>query len=117
MSGSGGGIISNSGGGSAFGGIGSGDSFNCALVNIQTVLNSPDPAVLSELTPGTELMIELRGQSLVAVDRKGRIAGSVTPPELPKLIACLEDGYSYVAIVEKVAGGRCVVIIRVRGVK
>jgi hypothetical protein len=93
-----------------------GDSVDCASLLERTILNSPVPAVVSTLKPHDTLSVELRDQagrkSLVALAGNGSVAGSLTPPSLPKIINCIQQGFKFIAVVIEVRGGRCFVEVR-----
>lgn len=81
----------------------------CDRLNFRTVLNSPDPAVVSALKVGDKLQVELDltgGRRKVVAKYNGRVAGSITSDSLPQLISCLEGGHHFYADVQGVAGGR-----------
>lgn len=88
---------------------------DCTRISERTVLNSPDPEVVSSLTKGDVLDVKVQnGMSLVAVTEDGEIAGALTPPLLPRIVECIEEGFEYVAIVLNVSGGECRVHIKLR---
>lgn len=97
------------------GGIGGGGDGDCAIVE-QTVINSPVADVVRDLKVGAQLRVEARKQSahkiLVAVTKDDKVAGSLTPRRLAELLACIEQGNAYVAIVNSRSGGKCGVEIR-----
>ncbi len=104
---SGGGSIGGSGGGGR-------EPISCETLFVKTALNSPNPEVLLQLREGAVLSIEVRGRLLVAVTASGEIAGSITSTMMAKILECIKQGYSYVAIVKKISGGHCDVEIRPR---
>jgi hypothetical protein len=108
MSGGGGGGYVGGGDGGRSGGGGSDD---CDIVE-KVPLNSPKKAVLATLKVGQDLDVVLVNKSLVARDKAGHDAGSLTPRSLARLIACIEEGNEYLAAVVKVVGGACEVEIR-----
>lgn len=88
---------------------------DCTRISEKTVLNSPVPDVVSSLTKGEALNVKvLNGTSLVAVTEDGDIAGALTPPLLPRIVECIEEGFEYVAIVLSVSGGECRVHVKLR---
>ena len=101
------------GGGGGGGGIGKKD---CSSLFIKTYLNSPKPSVLNTLKKGDVLQVELAGTGarriVQASTKKGAVAGSITGADLADLIACINEGYDFVAIVESVSGGSCEVTVR-----
>ncbi|RII26349.1 MAG: hypothetical protein CXR31_11705 [Geobacter sp.] len=104
-------------GGDFSGGSGAGDEvFDCASIFEKTILNSPKPDVLSKVKAGDVLTLELRQfdgrKSLVAVTNNKEIAGSITSATLSKIKSCMDQGFSYIAIVESIEGGRCTVLLR-----
>lgn len=88
---------------------------SCDSIFEKTILNSPQAAVLAKLKKGDVLKIlihETDGRkSLVAVFN-GEIAGSITSASLSTIKNCMDQGYTYIAIVDSVDGGRCTVLIR-----
>lgn len=104
-----------SGGGTGSGGgIGPGPNheYDCSKVSIYTNLNSPNPAVLNQLSVGTILAIEMEPQTgAVAAYYNNQIAGTITHSSLIQLIKCLEEGYSYKATVTSLNGGSCTIHI------
>jgi hypothetical protein len=102
--------MSGSGGGGPYGASGAG-STNCDIVE-RVPLNSVQKAVLHSLNVGDKLAVEVKGQSLVATTSGGEVAGSLTPPRLAALLACIESGREYLAVVLKLKGALVEVEIR-----
>jgi hypothetical protein len=92
-----------------------GDS--CDRLTSETTLTSPDRAVISQLTNGTLLDVEVDNSGARPVVRavyQGQIAGSITSSIIQRLVECIEDGYRYVAEVVNVQGGTCRVRVHIR---
>ncbi len=107
-----------SGPGSSGGGTGGGGvppSIDCTRILEKTILNSPVPKVVSSLKKGDILTVMVQERSLVAVTEDGDIAGALTPPLLPRIVECIDEGYEYVAIVLQISGGQCNVEVRLKG--
>lgn len=103
------------------GGSGSGGSeipipqIDCTRISEKTVLNSPVLEVVGSLKKGDVLSVRVQnGTSLVAITKDGKIAGALTPPLLPRIVECIEEGFEYVAIVLSVSGGECRVHVKLR---
>jgi hypothetical protein len=83
----------------------------CQIIQFDTVLFSPDPAVLAELAVGGKLSVEVQREggapTVSAFDEQGRRAGSISAGNLPRLVICIEDGNRYFADVIKVEGAEC----------
>lgn len=82
----------------------------CSSLVVETPLNSPVAQVVRDLKKGDVLRVELEVsaaqiRTLVAKDSVGRIAGSLTPPSLMRILACIEGGFKYDAIVLDKVGG------------
>lgn len=91
---------------------------DCANIFEETVLNSPNPSVISKLKPEDmlELNVQRTGKSLVLVALRGAdIAGTITSTLLAKIIDCIDNGFEYIAIVKTIRGGACTVQIRPKG--
>lgn len=114
MSGGGGGGDSNDEWRSKLGG-GVGGKDKCALVEL-TVLNSPVAAVVSGLSVGDILNVELetspRNRIVVRDVKTGGVAGAITSPRLVDFIECIQGGYAYEAEVKSITGGRVEIEIR-----
>lgn len=108
--------MSGGGGGRSHIGSGEGTPDECSSLDIVTPLNSPNPEVVKTLTKGEVLAVAVQTsatnvKSLVAQNLKGRVAGSLTPPSLVTIIACIEKGYNYGAtVLDSASGG----IVRLR---
>ncbi len=108
--------MSGGGGGRSHVGSGQGTPDECTTVDIVTPLNSPNPAVVKDLKKGDVLSVAIHTsannvKSLIAKDSRSRAAGSLTPPSLVTIIACIEKGYEYsAAVLDDPSGG----IVRVR---
>jgi hypothetical protein len=92
-------------------------SASCEALSQQTTLNSPNKAVLSQLTKGTELDVRVnKADKAVIVEavHKGQIAGTITSSVIQRLAECVEEGYDYVAEVLDIQGGACRVHIRLK---
>jgi hypothetical protein len=79
----------------------------CILTE-ETILNSPNPAVVGSLKAGDVLTVNLeRGPPVRVVLRTsaGQTAGSITGAKLPQIIACLDAGVNYKAEVVSVRAG------------
>lgn len=97
------------------GGGGGGDPNDACAIFERTRLNSPDKTVLATLRVNDVLKLELkdgRPVLLLAVDSRGRTAGSITSPKLPQIIACIRQGRAYEAEVQTLNGAICEVQIR-----
>jgi hypothetical protein len=72
-------------------------------------LNSPQPGVADKLSVNDRLYVYLdksSGRAILQVrDRTGRVAGSLTFLGHLALIECIEQGYSYEAVVMVISGG------------
>lgn len=90
------------------------EHIECDELVLKASLSSPNPAVLSQLRRGTVLMLQRRGTTgpLLAVTDDGLEAGSITGAFLGRLVECIRNGYSYVAEVKGIQGGRCELEIR-----
>lgn len=87
----------------------------CEFLFETTILNSPNPDVLKELSQDDVLEVGLVDQGRVlAVIYKSSVAGSITSPKLINFIECIQAGFEYVAIVASINGGQCQVTIRPR---
>jgi len=74
-----------------------------------TILNSPVATVIAALRPGDVLHVQLQvgpPRILQARNAAGRVAGSITCPEMPQIIDCIRKGSVYGADVLSVSGGR-----------
>jgi hypothetical protein len=92
-----------------------GDS--CERLTSETTLTSPDRAVISQLTDGTLLSVEVDTSGARPVVRamyQGQVAGSITSSIIQRLVECIDDGHEYVAEVLSVQGGTCRVRVRSR---
>lgn len=90
------------------------DNDKCDIVE-ETVLNSPNAAVVSTLSVGDILHIELEFDSekrVVAKSPGGEIAGSITSTRLLDLIECIQEGHEYEAEVTSAQGGLIPIEIR-----
>lgn len=95
--------------GSGGGGGGAGGTPSACVFVENTVLNSPNQAVIQTLAPGAVLKVELELGPPVRVVAKapsGQIAGSLTGAKLPQLIECMKAGVDYQAQVTSIRGGR-----------
>ena len=82
-----------------------------------TILSSPNWQTVKTLSINTVLIVELEGQDrqrLVAKTEVGAIAGAITSKAMPKIVECIQAGYSYGAIVVSVEGGRVEVRVQRR---
>ncbi len=92
-----------------------GDS--CETLSQQTTLNSPNRAILSQLSKGTVLDVSVnKTGKAVTVEAlfNGQVAGTITSSIIQRLAECMEKGHQYVAEVIDVQGGACRVQIRVK---
>lgn len=79
-----------------------------------TTLNSPQRQVISQLGVGTKLGIQLQmgpPRRLLAVTADGSVAGSITSPNMGRIIQCLAAGKAFRATVRSVRGGICAVLV------
>ncbi len=88
-------------------------STTCDIVE-RVPLNSVQRNVLVSLRVNQELGVEVRRQSLVATTDSGDVAGSLTPPRLAAILACIEQGREYRAVILKIKGAFVEVEIRPR---
>lgn len=97
---------SNPGGGG--GGGGAGGPGPCDIVEI-VPLNSPQPAVIATLTIGDVLIVNLNRSGpnpvLEVLASAGRRAGALTHRNHVRIIACIDNGRAYQAVVMSIRGG------------
>jgi hypothetical protein len=89
---------------------------DCARYTKETILSSPQPAVIGKLRPNEQLEVAFESQTdqrvIVAKTGSDEIAGSITGEG--RLRTCMIEGHQYVAIVQSVNGGACRVQIRIK---
>ena len=89
---------------------------DCAKLVERTYINSAVPELVAPIKVGDALGVEVRivdgAATLIAFNDQHQIVGSLTPPRLPQIVACLQKGFSYEAIVLEKSGGRIKVEIR-----
>jgi len=85
----------------------------CACFLDRVVLASPKPKVIAKLKVNEVLSVELKdGKPPVsAVTKSGEVAGAIIPTDLSMLVACIEKGHQYEAMVVAIDGGSCTVEI------
>jgi len=108
-----------SGSGGGYGGGGGGEELSCAALVIRTTLSSPKPDIVRTLHETDDLKIVKEGSSgpVVAKTRDGATAGSITSGQLLRLMQCIDDGYTYVAIVRSIDKGKVDVEVRLESTK
>jgi hypothetical protein len=108
--------MSGSGGGGGGGGGGGPSKIDCSMLIFRTTLNSPKPAVVGTLKKGYALEVKAKATRgpVVVVTSSGDEAGSITGGHLIRLMECLAEDYSYVAIVQSIKSGQVEVEIRPR---
>ena len=100
------------------GNAGAAGGTDCALIVVDTTLNSPEPKVVNTLQKGDILKVEIsrtaqNREIVVAKDKNGQIAGSLTPPRILDILKCMKEGHSYIAeVISTPKGGECKVKIR-----
>lgn len=101
------------GGGSDFGSGGNLPTFDCLKVSIKTNIVSPDPIVLATIAVKEALDVSLRTAAgpLVALTNSGAILGSIFTKDPAQLINCINEGYTYKAVVLKITGGDVEILI------
>jgi hypothetical protein len=89
---------------------------SCDKLTFNSILNSPNPAVVPTLIAGT--ILQVAGQpradgTLVVVALHGNaVAGSITSDLLLRLIDCMNAGHDFVAEITAVRGARVDVHVR-----
>ncbi|MFZ5621445.1 MAG: hypothetical protein ACOY5W_10515 [Pseudomonadota bacterium] len=80
----------------------------------KTILASPKPKVLANLEAGDILYLQTSNNRppILAVTEDGGVAGTVIVGFIAELVACMAEGYSYVAEIISKHGGACEVEIR-----
>lgn len=86
------------------------------MLIFRTTLNSPKPAVVKKLKKDDVLEVEAKAPRgpVIAKTATGEEAGSITSDLLLRLLECIAEGFSYVAIVRSISGGQVDVEIRPR---
>ena len=102
------------GGGPGPGGPSSGPGVDCSTLTFRTTLNSPDPDVVAQLNRGDILGVRAESDAgpIVAVTSEEEVVGSITSSQMAELLRCVDEGYTYVAIVRSISGGRVDVEVR-----
>lgn len=89
---------------------------NCTITE-QTILNSPNAAIVATLTIGQILSIVLvqvglRSRLEAVTIPQGQTAGAITSTRMVDIIECIQDGSTYEAEVISINAGRVGVEIR-----
>jgi hypothetical protein len=88
------------------------------ILNFQTLLNSADPEVLKQLKQGDILSVEIvvdDGRKLIgAVHPEYGLAGVITALQGAQLLNCLNQAFTYDAIVKDLNSPACRVEVRNR---
>lgn len=81
---------------------------DCESFSFTANLNSPQ-GLVQNLNVGDVLILTLQTMPHLAVlaTLNGTVVGSLTGPNNPKLIRCMQNGYMYQATVLSVSGGNC----------
>lgn len=83
----------------------------CERLNFRADIASPQPAAISSLQVGQKLVLSLiQGASpSVHVLNQSSIVGTLTGPNVPRLIQCMMQGFIFEADVVALNGGLCTV--------
>lgn len=105
--------MSGSSGGGGGGGGGVYDDAPCERVRFEAQITSPQAPVVATIAVGDALDVvtaTMQGVLVVQVLKGGRVAGGLAGPDASRIRNCMEQGYSYRAVVLTVLGGQ----VRVR---
>ncbi|WP_311272294.1 MULTISPECIES: hypothetical protein [unclassified Rhizobium] len=83
---------------------------NPCVFTEETILASPNMAVISTISVGAILKVVQAGSRVVAQAPAGT-AGAITSARLPDIIQCLNAGQKYLASVTQISGGAVTVEI------
>jgi hypothetical protein len=105
---------SGGGGGSYGGGGGGNDNFDCESVNERTPLNSVNREVAATVKVGDVLDVVAQSDTgpLVVETIDSAILGSITSAKLARILDCIRKGFSFVAEIVEVSGGKVVIVLR-----
>ncbi|WP_414828938.1 hypothetical protein [Alteromonas sp. H39] len=109
--------MSGSGSGGGFGSGGTGGSFDCSTLAFETHINSPLPAEIAKLSVGDILHIDLsnmNGIQVVRVTYQGNVVGGLVDQNI-RMKQCLEQGFSFNAIVRSISGAAVKVFVSAQG--
>lgn len=108
------GFTSRGGGGIGGGGRHGGSRFDCEDFTAKAAIRSPKKEIIKTISHGDILFLTLenRAAPILVVTDDGEIAGSLVVPEQADLVRCINKGNQYIAIVEKIEGGTCIVYIQ-----
>jgi hypothetical protein len=101
-------------GSSGGGGGGHNDESPCDKLRFEAQLTTPQPAVVATLKLKEVLVIDvatLKGQVVVRVLKKGKVAGGLAGPDATRLRNCIERDHTYKATVRTINGGQVRVLV------
>jgi hypothetical protein len=89
---------------------------DCSKLRVRTQLRSPDPAVISKLVTGQTLAVRYTAPKgpLLAIAQKGAVAGSIVTSKQVDIVNCINNGFSFVAEVLSVNGGKCEIEVKAK---
>lgn len=98
------------------GGSGGGHDYEspCDKLRFEAQLTSPQPAVVAKLDVGDVLDIEvvnMKGQVVVRILKKGQATGGLAGPDATRLRNCIDQGHQYKATVRAINGGQVRVVV------
>jgi hypothetical protein len=82
---------------------------SCENLSITTQISSPKQEVVSNISPGDVLIVEIQninGSPVVVVVHNGLFIGGLAHPSIAKIRECIEKGYRFVARVLSNSGGQ-----------
>jgi len=110
--------MSGSGGGGGVGGYEPSIS-TCDSLVIETLLSSPKPSVVANLSLGAILLVQTQqsgGVTVVVLLYQNEVAGGLASPQVARLRECIEQGTQYQANVISISNGQVRVRIKAVGV-
>lgn len=80
-------------------------SNNQCKLNIATQVINPKPNLTNQLVMGDVLIVALDSNLVTIQNNQGQIIGTIAPPNIDKLIDCINQGNFYNAIITEINGG------------
>lgn len=74
-------------------------------LNIITHIINPKPNLTNQLVMGDVLIVALDSNLVTIQNNQGQIIGTIAPPNIDKLIDCINQGNFYNATITEINGG------------
>lgn len=87
---------------------------DCSTLSVKTNLTNPVADVILKLVAGSRLEVIKVASSIQVMNADGELAGVLLTRDRDRIINCIDSGYEFYAVVLRISGANCEILVKAK---